>query len=185
VRIAEEAYRLHPEVLGSASLLAWAYLAAGQFQPALDVLRQVEKLEAPLTVTMPMRAFAYERLGMPDRAVAAWRVALRHARQPGWREWSYLARALALGGRDEEALAVTRRARVLTRDTAAIAALARLGAAVRAGCYRAADARDASGTRACDPVGNLLQQPAQSAKSSQNATTISSASRAGRPVEVR
>jgi cytochrome c-type biogenesis protein CcmH/NrfG len=185
VRIAEEAYRLHPEVLGSTSLLAWAYLAAGQFQPALEVIQQVEKLEAPLTITMPMRAYAYERLGLPERAVAAWRVALGHALRPGWREWSYLARALALAGRADEALAATRRARVLTADSAAIAAIARLGAAVRAGCYRAATAQDPAGTRSCDPVGHLLQQPAQSANSSQNATTTSPASRPGHPLEIR
>jgi tetratricopeptide (TPR) repeat protein len=179
VELLETANRMHPRIMRTASMLAYAYLAAGRFTDALPVIHRVDQLGAPKASTMPMWAYAYERLGWPNRAAGAWRVALRQPGVSTWRNWSFFARALALGGHLPQASEAVARAASLAADTVAAAQVARLAAALRDGCYRTdPPAPTSSAVRAgaasllppCDPLGDWLQDVGpQTAKGLQNA----------------
>ena len=179
VELLEAANRMHPRVMRTASMLAYAYLAAGRFADALPVIHRVDQLGAPKASTMPMWAYAYERLGLTERSAGAWRVALRQPGVSNWRNWSFLARALAFGGHLTQASEAVARAANLASDTAAAAQVARLAAALRDGCYRTdPPAPPSSAVRAgaapllppCDPLGDWLQDVGpQTAKGLQNA----------------
>jgi len=120
-----------------------------------------------------MRAYAFEQLGKPDRAAAAWRVALNQPDNASWRGWSYLARALALGGHDSAAIAATLRARATAPNSVVADTVARLATAVRTGCYRPTSdspSRGPASVRACDPLQVWLGGSGlQSARELQNA----------------
>lgn len=179
VQLLETAHRMHPRVMRSASMLAYAYLAAGRFREALVVIAHMERIGGPLAVSMPMRAYAWDRLGQPDHAAAAWRVALRQPRVSNWRNWSYLARSLALGGHLPGAVDAAARAALLATDTAAAAQVNRLIAALREGCYRPlarwrpapSDSPAGPPLPPCDPLGDWFHDVGgQSAKPLQNAS---------------
>jgi Tfp pilus assembly protein PilF len=181
VDLLETAYEMHPFVLRSTTLLGYGYLGVGRFEDALRLIQRAEELRGALAVTMPMRAYAFERLNDPDRAAAAWRVAVQQPGTASWLSWSFLARTLAMGGHDEAAREALRSARsVVPAEGRAI--LARLESAVSTGCYHnaargsAASRRRPDGSQsalpACDSLGDWLDYAVvQSASSSQNATT--------------
>ena len=173
VAMLETAHAMHPYVLKPASLLAYGYLATGRFAEALGMIRRVEELGGERAVTMPMRAYASEGLGDWSGAAAAWRAAVRQPGGRSWQHWSFLARALAAAGDEPGAREAVRLAGQYAPSGVAGGAVARLGAAVAAGCYRqepvpaassaaAGTAPGAVGPRlglprpACDPLGDWL-----------------------------
>jgi tetratricopeptide (TPR) repeat protein len=175
VALLEAANHMHPRVMRTASMLGYAYLAAGRFADALPVIQRLNEIGAPRASTMPMWAYAYENLGQTGRAAAAWRVALRQPGVSTWRNWSFLARALALRGYQQQALEAAAHAESLASDSAADRQVAGLLTALRSGCYQQAAAAP-SGTGgapvrpACDPLGDWLHDAApQTATRLQNA----------------
>jgi tetratricopeptide (TPR) repeat protein len=188
VAMLEAAWKMHPYVLRTATLLAYGYLATGRFAEALGMIRRVEELGGERAVTMPMRAYASEGLGDWSGAAAAWRAAVRQPGGRSWQHWSFLARALAAAGDEPGAREAVRLAGQYAPSGVAGGAVARLGAAVAAGCYRqepvpaassgaAGTAPGAVGPRldlprpACDPLGDWLRDVAmQNASPSQSAT---------------
>jgi tetratricopeptide (TPR) repeat protein len=178
VELLEASYRMHPRVMRTASALAYAYLITGRYADALPVIRLVEELGAPRAYSMALRAYAYEALGLPDRSAGAWRVALREPGVSTWRNWSFLARALARAGYKDQALAAATTAASLAGDSAAVRRVSRLTAALRAGCYDPGPASEASARpplpashlAACDPLGDWLKDvPAQTVAMGQGA----------------
>ena len=177
ITILEQSFAMHDYVPRTAAQLAYAYLVARRFDDALRLAAHAEKIGAERAHTLPIMAYAYDGIGDRNRATAAWRVALRHTHLTDWGTWSFLARTLAMSGYEAEALTAVDRARPFARDSASRATIARLDAAIRSGCYRAAPAGDATGFRnlagrvigipACDPL-----QSAFGADSVQNANPL-------------
>lgn len=163
------------------TVLAYAYVATGRYEEALRALISAETRGAPPFSTMPLRANANRGLGDYDRAVGAWRVAVRHAPSSEWRLRAFLARALAFYGDDRAAAAVLDSARVAAAgDSTALATLDRAEQALEEGCYELQEGavRDleagfaAAGTPECDPLGQWIHfmPPVQNASMLQNAT---------------
>jgi len=192
IALLEQANRMHPYILRSASLQVWAYLAAGRYADALPVIQKVEDLGGSNELTMPLRAYAYEHLGKYELSVAAWRLTLREPAMQTWRNWSFLARSLAAGGHGSQALAAAAQARTLAQDPAAITVVNSLLDALRIGCYQIAAApgqgalreRQLTTGRDCDPLGDWLAlKGLQTAKHSQNAMVAGRPRSGGGPAE--
>lgn len=163
------------------TVLAYAYVAAGRYDEALQALARAETRGAPPFATMPLRANAYRGLGDYNRAVGAWRTAIGSAPQPQWRLWGFLARTLAYMGDDVAAAAALDTARIVAADdSASLATIDRAQQALATGCYELpADGSTgleagfaAAGTPECDPLGHWIHfmPPVQNANPLQNAT---------------
>jgi tetratricopeptide (TPR) repeat protein len=175
VPILEEARRSHAYVPQNAVILAYAYIATGRYREALDMALAAETLGPVLGSTLPIRAYAYAGLGDHDRAIGTWRVAVERAPGRPWRRRAFLARALALGGYTDDALAELAAAREATDDTTAHDAIDLLEAAIREGCYAGAAAQPVAPGAApeCDPLGEWFPfvPDVQNATPLQNAST--------------
>jgi Tfp pilus assembly protein PilF len=163
-------------------VLGFGYVATGRYREALEAFQRAESRGAPPFSTMPLRANAYRGLGDYDRAIGAWRVAIRHASAPNWRLWGYLARDLAYMGDHDAAAAAFDSARIVAAgDSAGLATTERAHAALEAGCFELPDDGStgleegfaAAGTPECDPLGHWIHfvPPAQIANPLQNATS--------------
>jgi Tfp pilus assembly protein PilF len=178
IAILEESFRMHNYVPRTAGYLAYAYLIARRYGDALRMAQHARRIGGDASSMLPIIAYAYDGLGDRNRAIAAWRVTLRETHMENWGAWSFLARTLALSGFEEEALTAVSRARPLARDSASAVTVARLDAAIRTGCYRAAAPADtANGAPAaiplCDPLGPALAAAAvQNANPLQNAMPV-------------
>jgi protein O-mannosyl-transferase len=187
----EAAHEAYPYVANTATMLAYAYVAVGRFEDALDLARRAESHAAgPLFNTMAIRGYAYLGLGDRDNAIGAFRVAAAHAPPGMWRARAYVARALAFGGYPDAAVAQLDSARAMAADSAALDILTRADDALAAGCfspdsaYAVPPAQGMAYARrpSCDPLGDWYRfTPAtQNANVSHNATAIDSL-RVGEP----
>jgi protein O-mannosyl-transferase len=158
IDLLERSHDLQPRLTETVLRLSQAYLVAGRHQDVLDMTRRAEDLGVELTSTMAMRAAAYSGTGNHDNAIAAWRVAIRHAEQPNWQMWIFLARELAYRGLQREAVAALDSARSITSDAASLDVISRTEDAIATGCYDElrSDHGEAAGppsaARACDPL---------------------------------
>jgi tetratricopeptide (TPR) repeat protein len=155
-------------------LLAQAAIGAGEYGRALDAVIRADRLGANQAATLPLYAQAYDGLRRAPEAVGAWRATVRNPYGDVWVYWSRLARALAIHGDDQSALAAVDSARALLQatDTTSINLVHQLQAAIGRDCYRIAPIQRAESSCA-DPLESwrvVAPHPGPFARNSQNAT---------------
>jgi tetratricopeptide (TPR) repeat protein len=162
--LVRQSHDMHPFMPNSTALLAFLFITTRQPDSALAMIAKGERLELPLAMTLPMRAYVYQSQGRIEMAVAAWKQVTTRMTSGNAIAYAYLARALAYAGRQDEARDAIRKGTAATRDSVFKATLAAVDTAVTAGCYRAEDAPkigDLYGPPnrpACDPLGSWFDR---------------------------
>ncbi|HSJ09341.1 MAG TPA: tetratricopeptide repeat protein [Longimicrobiales bacterium] len=175
----ETAYEIHPYVPRTLLLLGTAYVAAGRYDDALRIAQAADDHTRNFSVSMPIRAAAWDGLGRDDRAHATWRFVIRFAALHPPLHWGYLARTLARRGHlDEAGVALDRGIGAAAQDTAVTRVLTETRAALEAGCYAAVTApapgdtvhhaAGVPGPLGCDPIDRYIASLA----GGQNATAL-------------
>jgi protein O-mannosyl-transferase len=182
VAMLERAWEMHPYIPRTVTMLAYGRLLVGRYADALPMIAHAERFGAAPTTSMPARAYAYHGLGDHDRAIGAWRAALNHADSTAWAPWAFFARALAIGGYDDQAGVALHQAGTIAPDSAARPLLDSLRSAIGSGCYLAVHP-DGTGDGGfdpfrmppCDPLGDYFRFTGQTqiAVLLQNANKVS------------
>lgn len=184
VTLLEDARRIQPFTAFTASVLAQAYIATGHYEQALDLIEYAEVTGSDMVTSLALRAYAYEGMADYDRAIGAWRTALRHATHQRSRVLSFLARTLALAGYPADAHDAIEEARRAADNATSLPLIESVEQALRNGCYSGGGftARVHGGFAGlqrpdCDPLGEWFGFPApvHSAKVLQNATSAAPA----------
>ena len=172
LELLEQSRAMHPDIPRTELLLAYVYVLNQRYDDALTAIARAERLGAARSISMPIRAIAWEGLDRREHAVAAWRVALAGTRAANWSFWAYYSRSLArIGDTDEARVALARARERAETDSAALARIAELEENHVAGCY----APGVPTTRCPDPLGRLegISKPlAKSPRRLQNATFL-------------
>ncbi len=136
IELLERSRAQHPWVPRTHELLAFSYAYVGRPAEAIQSANEAFRLDGARTILYAIKARAYEEQGRFDRAIGAWRAALRTTRSPRWVHQGMLARAQARFGDTSGALALTDSlARAHARDTVASATLRQVQVAILDGCY--------------------------------------------------
>jgi len=172
LQVLRESVALHDFVPRSRLMLAYAWLANGRGDRAIPETYHAYSIGSAGTAALPILAHAYEQVGRPLDAVAAWRAVLQRFGGDISHNWSWYARALARAGMTTDALEAADRAERLARGEPVTTTQARnVRTAIASGCYRSAD------PAGCDPLSNYfgVGTPAQNAVLLQNASAGSPA----------
>lgn len=172
IRLLRRSRDISPAAGPTELFLAYADLAAGQPDSALQAIHRGEPLGVDHTQLTALRAQALEALQRPSQAAAAWRAALALPRGRYWRYWAVYARLLARLDDIPRAQAAVDTARTIAPpDTANRHILDSLSHRIDEQCYH----RNPVPSGCADPLaawGIVLPRTAQEiASGSQNATS--------------
>ncbi len=127
-----------PFIVYTHEYLAYAYVYADRPREALASARRSLVMGGAQTALMyAVSALAYDKLGQPEQAAGAWRVAMHKKRGGLWLYPAMAARSLARAGYTAQALAAADTALMRARGREKPAATVRLlRAEIASGCYR-------------------------------------------------
>lgn len=167
LELLERSYSIHPFVPRTVFVLGDAYIRARRFEDALALARRAERDRVDHSVTMPIRAAAYEGMGDTLAALGAWRWIIRQGALAPQSAWADLAVNLARLGLEQDALNATARGFAAGGDTAVVARLGRIREAIAAGCVTDPGERPECAVLREQPAGT---PQVQNATALQNAT---------------
>lgn len=140
----ERSRRMTPFIIHTSEFLAYAYLHDGRPRDALHSVQDALKLGSrQYALLAAITGGSYDRLGEPDRAAGAWRVAIHKKNGDLWLNWAMLARALARGGHVDAALAAADTATTRAQRPEYEKVVRQLQTDIRSGCYARANGCDA------------------------------------------